>query len=91
MNLVLDTNIILLYLRDRESKNFIEKKYGPFKKGNDPIISIVTVGEIRSIVKRNKWGQKRTNAIEQFLKELVIVDIKMIYGLPQQLLSQNRV
>jgi hypothetical protein len=31
MNYLLDTNVILFYLKDNDTKNFIEEKFGPFK------------------------------------------------------------
>lgn len=42
MNYVLDTNIILFYLKDNQTKEFIEVSFAPFKDGNTAIISIVS-------------------------------------------------
>ena len=76
MNYVLDTNIILLYLKDNKTKKFIEDNYGPFKPGNNPIISIVTIGEIRSLALRNNWGERRIKIVEEFMNELIVVEIR---------------
>lgn len=76
MNYVLDTNIILLYLKDDETKKFIEDNYGPFQEGNNPIISIVTIAEIRSIALKNNWGEKRIKIVEEFMDELVVIEIR---------------
>jgi predicted nucleic acid-binding protein len=76
MNYVLDTNIILIYLKDQETRNFIEENFGPFNDGNNPIISVVTIGEIRSLAKRNKWGGKRIQVVEEFMNELIVVDVR---------------
>lgn len=75
MRFVLDTNIILLYLRDSDAKNKIESEFKLFSNKNDIIISVVTVGEIRSIAKRNKWGTKRLKAVNNLLEKLIIVGV----------------
>lgn len=75
MNYVLDTNILLIYLRDSETKNKIENNYSLFSSNNDLINSAVTVGEIRSIAKRNKWGSKRLKAVKKLIDKLIIVGI----------------
>jgi len=76
MDFVLDTNIILHYLKDSEEKRWISENVGPLQEGNIPMISVVSVAEIRALAAKNNWGNKRTLAIEEFLKELVIIDIK---------------
>jgi len=75
MNFVLDTNILLLYLRDKDAKNTIESRHRLFSDTNDLIISTVTVAEIRSISKRNKWGGKRLRAVELLMDKLIITGI----------------
>lgn len=76
MNFVFDTNIILLYLKSKSFKDAINLNYAPFDKRNNPIISIVTVGEIQSISQRNKWGKNRIEAFETFLDRFIVVDIR---------------
>jgi len=76
MNFVLDTNIILHYLKDTEKKKWLSKIVGPLQQGNTPIISVVSVAEIKALAAKNSWGNKRMLAIEEFLKELIIIDIK---------------
>lgn len=76
MDFVLDTNILIYYLRDYKTKEFIETTFDPLSSANTPIISIVTVGEIRSIAKRNNWGQKRWQLVEELMNQLVVTDIK---------------
>lgn len=75
MNYVLDTNVILFYLKDNQTKDFIEESFGPFKDGNTAIISIVSVGEIGVLARRNSWGEKRLKIVEKIYDKLVIVDI----------------
>lgn len=76
MNYVLDTNILLIYLRDEKTKSLIEEEYNPMGGDNNPMISVVTVGELRSLAKRNYWGNKRFKAVEQLMGKLIILDIK---------------
>jgi len=52
------------------------KNVGPLQQGNTPIISVVSVAEIKALAAKNNWGNKRTLSIEEFLKELIIIDIK---------------
>jgi tRNA(fMet)-specific endonuclease VapC len=75
MNYLLDTNILLIYIRDKATRQFLESTYQPFNLENTPIISVVTVGEIQSIARRNKWGNAKLNLLNDILNDLVIADI----------------
>jgi predicted nucleic acid-binding protein len=75
MNYLLDTNILLLYIRDSFTRSYIDDQYDPFGEGNNPIISVVTVGEIKSIAKRNNWGKKKLSLLNDILGSLIITDI----------------
>ena len=75
MNYLLDTNILLIYIRDPRTRAFIEEEYDPFHKDNNPIISIVSVGEIKSIARRNYWGRTKTALLDNILNDLIIADI----------------
>lgn len=75
MNYLLDTNILLIYLRGKKERLQIESDYDPFGADNNPIISIVSVGEIKPIAKRNYWGSKKMNLLDEILNSLIIIDI----------------
>lgn len=75
MRYVLDTNIILFYLKDEETKRHIKNTYDPFNKDNEAIISAVTIGEIRSLAVRNGWGEKRISLVEKIMEDLIVVDV----------------
>ena len=75
MNYLLDTNILLIYLRAKELASHIDKKYAPLSFPNNPIISVVTIGELKSIALRNSWGEKRLENIDIFIKQFLIADI----------------
>lgn len=53
----------------------MESTFNPFGEENTPIISVVTVGEIQSIARRNKWGKAKLMLLNEILGELVIADI----------------
>ncbi|WKN46159.1 hypothetical protein [Tunicatimonas pelagia] len=67
MNYLLDTNIVLVYLRDEKTRQYVEKEYDPFGVENNPVISVVTVGEIKSLARRNYWGKKRLKLLTDIL------------------------
>ena len=75
MKYVLDTNILLIYLRNHPLSTFLETQYDPFSLPNIPIVSVVSVGEIQSLALRNNWGRKRVEVLNEFLNELVITSI----------------
>lgn len=39
------------------------------------LISVVNVGEIRALAMKNNWGEKRLQKLNQFLQQVIIVDI----------------
>jgi tRNA(fMet)-specific endonuclease VapC len=75
MKYLLDTNILIIYIRDQETKTSIENKFHPFDLPNIPLVSIVSIGELESFALRNKWGEKRLSSLALFLKQVVVVDI----------------
>lgn len=75
MDYVLDTNILLIYLRDKRLVKYIDKKYQLLSVSNNPIISLVSIGEIKSIALRNGWSVKQQSKITEFTKQFLIADI----------------
>ena len=73
MKYFLDTNIILIYLRNNNTRYIIDKQFAPFSYPNIPIVSVVTIGEIRSIGIRNKWGKQKIINVERIFEKCVIV------------------
>ena len=53
---VLDTGIVLGYIRAAGYAEYVEKKYAPFTPPNIPLISVVSKGEIYSLAKQFGWG-----------------------------------
>lgn len=72
---LVDTNILLLYLRRDSRTQYIDTHYNPFINSATPIISVVTEGEIRSIALQRNWGAQKLAALEILLKKFLIADI----------------
>ena len=77
MNFLLDTNIIVFMLRSPDGIAQIERDYPFFSSENNAIISVITIGEIKSLAIRNKWGAKKLNTLDQILQKLIITDINI--------------
>jgi tRNA(fMet)-specific endonuclease VapC len=75
MRYILDTNIIVLYLREGVLADFIDDTFNPLDEANEAILSIVSKGELISLAKKNNWGNKRLGKLESICEELLIADI----------------
>jgi tRNA(fMet)-specific endonuclease VapC len=76
MDYLLDTNLILFYLRN-ETKviDIVDTLYRLFATPNSALISIVSIAELKSLAMRNDWGYHRLSHMQLFLNELLRVDI----------------
>lgn len=77
MTYLLDTNILLIYLRKSKMADTIDKQYQPLIYPNIPVVSVISLGEIKSIALRNNWGKKRIDLLDRFLKQFLIADINV--------------
>lgn len=75
MRYTLDTNVLLFYVRDSDTRRFIEENYAPFDEGNESIISIVSVGEIMVLASANNWGTRKLKLVQRLIDKLVIVEL----------------
>ena len=76
MRHILDTNILLHYLRESDLSLLIDQRYNPLDSNiHEAILCVVSVGEIRAISKINQWGKKKLDKIELLCEELLITDI----------------
>lgn len=75
MKYVLDTNILIHYVRDSIVWNYIEKNY--FKKGikGYAFICEVTEGEMAAFAHENKWEKYKMDRLSKFLKRLTSIPI----------------
>lgn len=68
MNYLIDTNIIIIYSRENDFAKKIENKYELFSPQNSLYISIVTLGEIDAIIKKNQLGERKQDKIRKLLE-----------------------
>jgi len=73
MKYVLDTNVILAYLRKHPVWNKIQTHLDIFETGTIVYLPVIIVGELRSIAVQNEWGSIRTVELQRFTKEFVPV------------------
>lgn len=74
-NFVLDTGIILGYVRGAGYAEYVEKKYRLFSPPNIPLISIVSKGEIYSLAVQRDWDGGKLTLLGELLRKLPVVDI----------------
>jgi len=55
MNYLLDTNIVLTYIRDTDISRKLEEDLNLLSDINNLLISVVSVGELKSIAKQQNW------------------------------------
>ncbi|GAA4401916.1 PIN domain-containing protein [Nibrella viscosa] len=72
---LLDTNIVLAYLRQHPLCEFIDQQYAALAPENYPVVSVVTWAELESLARQNNWGFRRINEIQQFLSRFLLADI----------------
>jgi len=77
MSFLLDTNIILTYLRRSQFRDRFEAILNLFNDENILIVSAVTIGELKSMAIKNGWGQQKIDALVRLIKRLVVVDINV--------------
>ena len=72
---LLDTGIILGYVRAAPYAEYVEKKYRLFDPPNTPLISIVSKGEMYSLATQFQWGSGKLKQLDELLRRLPVVDI----------------
>ena len=77
MNYLIDTNILVIYVRDTDLTRRLEENLRLLTGRNNLVISVVSIGEIKSIAKQNKWGEKRVRRLIEILSQFLIADINV--------------
>ena len=75
MNYIFDTNILLIYFRNTDFVKYIDKKYNLLSNQKKPVISVVSLGEIKSLALKNSWGNKRQTKLLELTNRFLIADI----------------
>jgi tRNA(fMet)-specific endonuclease VapC len=73
--IVLDTNILVYVIRAGPLGQSIENRFQLHDRRERPMISVVTVGEARSLAIQFGWGSDKQSRLEELLHELVLLDI----------------
>jgi len=76
MDYLLDTNIIIIYSRENKLAKKVEDQYNLFSPENNLYISIVTLGEIDAIIKKNNIGESRQHKIKKLLSGIYKIGLE---------------
>jgi predicted nucleic acid-binding protein len=72
---VLDTNVVVQLFRGNEIGKRIEAEFGLFTASLPPLLSVVSLGEARSLARQWSWGPEKITQLHALLLKLVIIDI----------------
>lgn len=75
MPLLLDTNILLAYIRLGLLGQFIRAVYNLYSLQPAQIVSIVTLGEIRALALRHNWGAMKLAELQRRLNAVTVVPL----------------
>lgn len=75
MHYLLDTSILLIYLKNQAAGSKIDETYAPLAPGNIPVISVVSFAELKALALKNNWGNRRRVLLDRFLDQFLIADI----------------
>lgn len=77
---LLDTCIISYFMK----KHSLAESYAPLIQGSVLAISFITVGELYCWAETKKWGEKRRNELDVYLKNFIVIpydnEIARCYG-----------
>jgi len=77
MTYLLDTNIVVVYVRSNQQSRDLEADLQLMMPENNLVVSAVTVGETKSLAHRNNWGVKKLQKLELLLKRFLIASINV--------------
>jgi len=72
---LLDTNIVVHYLRGSAVAHQVERKFQLRHRTERPLLSVVSVGELRALAKKLVWGERKQRRLMEQVRELVVVDV----------------
>lgn len=72
---VLDTNIVVGYIRGAAYTDYVDREYAPLDEATVAIISKVTHGELLSLAYQFNWGSKKKKRLQRIIKSLNAVDL----------------
>ncbi|MCB0643185.1 MAG: PIN domain-containing protein [Phaeodactylibacter sp.] len=75
MHYLLDTSILLIYLKNHAAGSKIDEAFAPLAPGNIPVVSVVSFAELKALALKNSWGARRQALLDRFLDQFLIADI----------------
>jgi len=72
---VLDTGMVLGYIRGAGYAEYAEKHFSVSTPPNISVVSVVTIGEIYSLSVQFDWGSEKQRKLKEVLSKLPVVDI----------------
>ena len=72
---ILDSNILLNYVRRSALAEVIELRYGMLTVTDVPLISIVSVGELKALALQLAWGEQRRRQSDALLEYFTVVPL----------------
>lgn len=72
---ILDTGILLGYLRGARYAAHVDSIYSPFRSPNTSAISIVSKAELYSLAIQFGWGQNKRDALADLLRKIPQIDV----------------
>lgn len=72
---LLDTSILLHYVRGSDVAKHIDEQYHPSEPPNYPVVSVVSLGEIYSLSFCRNWGSSKQDVLKRLLNAIPAVDI----------------
>lgn len=72
---ILDTNILVSYLRGRTLGQWIEATYRLSTSPVTPLISVVTEGELWSLAWQFGWGEEKKRQLQLILRNFVAIQL----------------
>lgn len=72
---VLDTNILLHYVRQSALAQEVEDNLNLLSRDAIPMIASVSIGEMEGFVQRQQWGQAKVNRLKKLVEKIAVIDI----------------
>jgi tRNA(fMet)-specific endonuclease VapC len=72
---LLDTNILVHLIRDSPIGRSVARDFDLLNPHSTQLISVVTAGEIRAMAKKRSWGPRKTEALKDLVRELVVLPL----------------
>jgi len=67
---LLDTSVILPLVRGNALGKHIDQRFGLRSAAQRPFVSVVSLGEVRVLAKRNDWGEAKLRSLSNALEAI---------------------